>query len=88
MISYVLGFRTSEIVDETIMALMSMFAPGQPPAVTYDYATYIANKIHEQFMNLDKERVFKYTTCIYHLLLYYQSDSFLVFLKKLDAKGE
>lgn len=28
MISYILGFRTSEIVDETILALMSMFAPG------------------------------------------------------------
>lgn len=41
-------------------------------------------------MNLDKERVFKYTSYIYiyHLLLYYQSDSFPVFLKKLDAKGE
>jgi len=62
MISYILGFKTSEIVDETVVALMSMFAPGQPPAVKYDYATYIANKIHEQFMNLDRERVFKYTS--------------------------
>lgn len=88
MISYILGFRTSEIVDETVMALVSMFAPRHPPAVKYDYATYIANKIHEQFMNLERERVFKYTSYIYHLLLYYQSDSFPVFLKKLDAKEE
>ena len=57
MISYILGFRTSEIMDETVFALMSMFAPGQPPAVKYDYATFIANKIHEQFMNLDRESV-------------------------------
>ena len=88
MISYILGFRTSEIVDETVLALMSMFAPGHPPAVKYDYATFIARKIHEQFMNLDRERVFKYTSYIYHLLLYYQPDSFPVSLKKLDAKGE
>lgn len=39
MISYILGFRTSEIVDETIFALMSMLTPGQPPAIKYDYAT-------------------------------------------------
>ena len=47
MISYILGFRTSEIVDEVVITLMSMFAPGQPAAVKYDYATFIANKIHE-----------------------------------------
>jgi len=88
MISYILGYRKSEIVDETVMALMSMFAPGQPPSVKYDYATYMANKIHEKFMNLDRERVFKYTSYIYHLLLYHQYDSFPVFLKKRDAKGE
>jgi len=88
MISYILGFRTSEIVDENVIALVSMFALGQPPAVKYDYPTYIANKIHEQFMNLERERVFKYTSYIYHSLLYYQYDSFPVFLKKLDVKGE
>lgn len=87
MISYILGFRTSEVVDETIFALISIFTLGQPPAVKYDYATFIANKIHEQFMNLERERVFKYTSYIYHLLLYYQSESFSVFLKKLDARG-
>lgn len=54
MISYILGFRTSEVVDETVFAIMFMFSPGKPPTVKYDYATYIANKIHEQFMNLER----------------------------------
>ena len=55
MISYVLGFKTSEYVDETTLGLLSIFTPGQPPAAKYDYATFIANKIHDQFMNLDRE---------------------------------
>lgn len=38
-------------------------------------------------MNLDRERVFRYTYYIYHLFLFYQSDSFNVPLKKLDAQG-
>ena len=46
-----------------------------------------ANKIHEQFMNLEREKVFKYTKYIYHLLLFYQPDAFPVPLKKLDAQG-
>jgi len=37
---------------------------------------------------MDRERVFKYTSYIYHLLLYYQSDSFQVPLRKFDVKGE
>ena len=39
-------------------------------------------------MNLERERVFKYTSYIYHFLLYYQSKSFPVVLRKLDARGE
>jgi len=69
MISYIPGFITSEVVDETVFALMSIFSPGQPPSVMYDYATYIANKIHEQFMNLDRQRVFKFTAYIHHFAI-------------------
>jgi len=47
MISYILGFKTNEYVDETILVFLSMFTPGQPPAVKYDYATFIDDKIHE-----------------------------------------
>jgi len=38
-------------------------------------------------MNLERERVFKYTSYIYHLLLFNRPDSFHVLLKKFDAKG-
>lgn len=69
MISLVMGFKTSEYVDEITLVLLSIFTQGQPPAVKYDYATFIANKIHAQFMNLDRERVFKYTSFIYHLFV-------------------
>ena len=87
MIFSILGFKTSEFVDETTLVVLSIFTPGQPPAVQYDYASFISNKMHEQFMNLDRERVFKYTSYIYHLMLYNQPDAFPLFLKKLDPKG-
>jgi len=44
MISFILGFKTSEFIDETILVMLSMFTPGQPPAVKYDYASFIAIK--------------------------------------------
>ena len=39
-------------------------------------------------MSIDRERVFKYTSYMYHLLLYNQPDSFQIPLRKLDLKGE
>ena len=88
MISYILGCKTGEFVDETVFFLLTIFTPGHPPTVMYDYATFIANKIHEQFMMMERERVFKYTSYIYHLLLYYHPDSFKVPLRRLHPKGE
>ena len=38
-------------------------------------------------MNLERERVFRYTSYIYHLFLFYQPDSFSIPLKKLNAQG-
>ena len=76
MISSVMGFNTSEYVDQLTLLLLSIFTPGQPPAVKYDFACYIADKIHDQFMILENERVFKYSSVIYHLMLYFQSESF------------
>ena len=72
MISSIMGFNTSEYVDKLTLVLLLIFTPGQPPAVKYDFASYIADKIHDQFMRLEDERVFKYSTFIYHLMLYYQ----------------
>jgi len=87
MISSVLGFRSSEYVDDITLVMLSIFTLGQPPAIKYDYDTFIANKIHAQFMNLERDGVFKYTSYIYRLLLYYQPDNFPFPIRKLDSKG-
>lgn len=69
MIVAVMGFNTSEYVDELTLVLMSIFTPGQTPTIKYNYAAFIAEKIHDQFMSLENEKVFKYSIVIYHLLL-------------------
>ena len=87
MIVGVMGFNTSEYVDELTLVLMSIFTHGQPPTVKYNYVSFIAEKIHDQFMRLENEKVFKYSTVIYHLFLYYQSNKFPFSVNKLDTKG-
>jgi len=87
MISMIMGFNTIQYVDDITLVLLSIFTPWQPPTIKYDYATFIANKIHDQFMSLDREGVFKYTSFIYHFLLYHQPNSFPFPIRKLDSKG-
>jgi len=43
MISSMLGFKTSEHIDETILVLLFAYSLGQPPAIKYNYAKFIAN---------------------------------------------
>lgn len=73
MISYVLGYRTSEHVEGTMLVLLSVYSPGQPPARKFNFAKFIANKIHDQLRKVDRQGVFKYSSYIYHLFMYYQS---------------
>lgn len=87
MISSVLGYTTSEYIGEIILAFMSIFTPGQPPVVMYDYAKFIADKMHEQFLRMSNERVFKYSLFLYLVFLYYQAEKFPFTLQKLDTKG-
>lgn len=47
MMSLVMGFKTNEYVDELTLVLLSIFTPGQPPAIEYDYASFISDKIHD-----------------------------------------
>lgn len=66
MISNVLGYTTSEFVDEIIIAFMSIYSPDQPPAIMFDFSKFTTDKMHDQFMRLENERVFKYTSVLYH----------------------
>ena len=87
MISCVLGYSTSQCIDEIILAFMAIYTLGQPPATIYDFATFIANIMHEQFTRMGNEMVFNYSSVLYHMFLYYQSEKFPFTLQKLDTKG-
>lgn len=86
MIPPILGYSSIEHIDATVLVMMLMFAPGKSP-ICYDYATYISDKIHEQLMNLRRDRMFRYTSYIYHLILYHQHEKFHFSIKRMDAQG-
>jgi len=86
MVSAVLGYKSMEFIEETVLVMMLRFAPGRTP-ICYNYATYISDKIHEQFLHLPRERMFRYSSYIFHLILYHQYDKFSFEMKRTDAEG-
>ena len=73
MLTFVLGFTRNEHVDETVLVMLSAYSLEKPPIVKYNYAKYIANKVHDQLSRLKREAIFKYSAYIYHLIMYYQT---------------
>jgi len=88
MISCIFRCTSDEFVDEVIMAFLSIFTPGKPPAILYDYAQFIVDRMHEQLTILPTERVFKYSSVLFHMFLYYQTNKFPLKIQKLDTKGK
>ena len=87
MLSFILGYFTDEHTDESILGFLSTMSPGQPPSVIFYYVGFIADNIHYQLTKLPTEGVFRYTSFLFHMFLYFQGDNFLVTLKKLDIEG-
>lgn len=88
MLSCILGYTIDEHVDEVIMAFLSIFTPGKPLVIMYDYAHFIADIMHEQFTRFPIERVFKYSSVLFYMFFYYQTDKFPMRIQKFDTKGK
>ena len=87
MLSFILGYFTDEHTDESILGFLFTFTPGKPPSVIFDYAGFIADNIHYQLINFPIEGVFRYTSFLFHMFLYFQSDNFSFTLQNLDIEG-
>ena len=75
MLSFILGYFIVENTDESILGFLSTFAPGQPPSVIFNYAEYIADNIHDQLVKFPTEGVFRYSSFLFHMFLYFQVDN-------------
>lgn len=57
------------------------------PTFMYNYSHFLADNVHEQFMNLTTQGVFRYSSIIIHLILFQQGDLFPIQLNRQDEQG-
>ena len=88
MLYFILGYFTDGFTDESILGFLSTLSPGQPPTIIFYYARFIGDSIHHQLTKLPTEGVFRYSSYLFHLFLFFQADNFPIVLQKMDLEGK
>jgi hypothetical protein len=83
-----LGYYSDQWVDEPILGFLSIFSNDEQPTTQFDYNTFLANNIHEQFVNFPTEGMFRYSSILAYMFLYFQADGFNFSMQKMDADGK
>ena len=82
-----LGYYSDEWVDEPILGFLSIFSIDEKPTTQFDFSTFLADNIHEHFMNFDMEGMFRYSSILAYLFIFFQADKFGFSMQKMDGDG-
>jgi hypothetical protein len=83
-----LGYYSDLWVDEPILVFLSIFSTDEKPTTQFDFSTFLANNIHEKFMNFGMEGMFRYSSILAYMFVFYQADKFIFSMQKMDAYGK
>jgi hypothetical protein len=82
-----LGYYSDQWVDEPILGFLSIFSTDEKPTTQFDFSTFLANNIHEQFVNFTTEGMFRYSSILAYLFVFFQADKFSFSMQKMDGDG-
>ena len=80
MLSFILGYANDEFTDAFILGFLSTLSPGQHPELVFNFAKFIADNMHYQLIKLLEEGVFRYSSYLLHLFLFFQEKNFPIAL--------
>jgi hypothetical protein len=87
MLSCLLGYYSDEWVDEPILGFLSIFSTEEKVSVKFNFSQFLADNIHEQFLKFPTEGMFKYSSILVYMFIFYQADRFPFALQKLNEQG-
>jgi hypothetical protein len=72
----------------TILGFLSIFSTDEKPTTQFDFSTFLADNIHEQFVNFNTEGMFRYSSVLAYLFIFFQEDTFGFSMQKMDGDGK
>jgi hypothetical protein len=82
-----LGCFSDQWLDEPILDFLSIFSTDEKPTTQFDYNTFLADNIHEQFSIFFVEGMFRYSSILVYMFLLFQVDKFSFSMQKMDKDG-
>jgi hypothetical protein len=83
-----LGYSSDQWVDEPVLGFLSIFSTKEKPTTQFDYNTFLANNIHEQFSNFSIEGMFRYSSILAYMFTFFQANIFSFLMQKMDQDGK
>jgi hypothetical protein len=82
-----LGYYSDQWVDEPILGSFSIFSTDEKPTTQFKFSTFLANNIHEQFVNFATEGMFRYSSILVYLFVFFQAEKFVFSMHKMEGYG-
>jgi hypothetical protein len=81
-----LGYYSDEWVDEPILGYLSIFSTEESTTMQFDYNSFLAENIHEQLFKFPTEGMFRYSSILAYLFIFFQDRQIHVF--HAEARSE
>jgi hypothetical protein len=82
-----LGYYSDEWVDEAILGFLSIFSTEEKATTQFNFSQFLADNIHKQLFNFPTKGMFRYSSILAYMLLFFQSENFSFLLQNLDKEG-
>jgi hypothetical protein len=83
-----LGYHSNQWVDEPILGFLSIFFTDEKPTTQFDFSKFLVDNIHEKFINFATEGMFRYSSILAYLFIFFQANKFAFSMKKMDGDGK
>jgi hypothetical protein len=84
---YLLRYYSDEWVDDPILGFLSIFFTKEKATTQFNFSQFLADNIHKQLFSFPTEDMFRYSSILAYMFIFFQSDKFPFFLQKLDQDG-
>jgi hypothetical protein len=81
---FLLCYLSDKWVDEPILRFLSIFSAEEKATIQFDYNTFLAKNIHDHLFKFPTEGMFRYSSILAYMFVFFQANKFSFAMKKMD----
>jgi hypothetical protein len=83
-----LGYYSDEWVDNPILGFLPIFSVKGKDTTRFDYNSFLAENMHEKLFKFPIEGMFRNSSILAYMFLFFHADKFLFPVHKMDQDGK